>query len=127
MCSLADEHAIFLIEKVISLQKDVDVLPYLNDALADIVGDKESEYDQVEMEAITEAVEEADGHAKPEWSGKREKQAMTISTKTGRAVPKRDPQSAADALEHADYLCEYDRSDRTFTRKSGKQYTSHII
>lgn len=129
MCSLADEHAIFLIEKAISLQKDKDVLSYLKDALADIVGDKESEYDQVEMEAINEAIEESEGHAKPEWSGKREKQAMTTSIKTGRTVPKRDPQRAADALEYADYLCEYDCSDRTFTRKNGKQYTEphHLI
>lgn len=129
MCSLADEHAIFLIEKAISLQKDKDVLSYLKDALADIVDDKESEYDQVEMEAINEAIEESEGHAKPEWYGKREKQAMTTSSKTGRAIPKRDPQRAADALEYADYLCEYDCSDRTFTRKNGKQYTEphHLI
>ncbi|BAZ97517.1 HNH endonuclease [Dehalococcoides mccartyi] len=129
MCSLADEHAIFLIEKAINLQKDRDVLSYLKGALADIVGDKESEYDQVEMEAINEAIEEADSHANVEWSGKREKQAMTTSSKTGRAIPKRDPQRAADSLAYADYLCEYSRSDRTFTRKNGKQYTEphHLI
>lgn len=44
MCSLANEHAIFLLEKAISFQRDPDVLKHLRDALADIVGDKDSEY-----------------------------------------------------------------------------------
>lgn len=90
---------------------------------------EELEYDQVEMEAINEAVEESDGISKPEWLGKREKQEMTISSKTGKAIPKRNTKRAADALEYANYSCEYDSSDRTFTRKNGKQYTEphHLI
>lgn len=129
MCHLADEHAIFLLEKAIKHQKDKTVLEYLNAALFDIVGDKESEYNQVEMESINEKVEDATGHTRPEWSGKREAQAMTTSSKTGRNIPKRDSQTAADALEHADYLCEYDNGDRTFPRKNGRPYTEphHLI
>ncbi|MDI7817368.1 HNH endonuclease signature motif containing protein [Clostridioides difficile] len=129
MCHLADEQAVFLLEKAISFQKDKTVLSNLNAALSDIVGDKESEYDAVEMESINGLVEDADGHKKPTWSGKREAQAMTTSSKTGRDIPKRDSQRAADALEHADYLCEYDNKDRTFLRKSGKPYTEphHLI
>lgn len=73
------EHAIFLLEKAIELQKDNDVLANLKNALSDIIRDKESEYDQAEKIAINEAVENASSHEKPEWSGKREKQAMTIS------------------------------------------------
>lgn len=129
LCHLADEHAVFLLEKAIELQSDVRVLNRLKDALADIVGDKSSEYDLVEMEAINEIVEDIAVHTKPEWSGVKEAQAMTTSQKTGREVPKRDPQRAADALKHADYLCEYENTDRTFTRKSGKPYTEphHLI
>lgn len=39
------EHAIFLLEKAIELQKDNDVLANLKNALSDIIRDKESEYD----------------------------------------------------------------------------------
>lgn len=54
---------------------------------------------------------------------------MTTSSRTGRDIPKRDPQRAADALRHVNYLCEYDNSDRTFLRKNGKPYTEphHLI
>ena len=129
MCHLADEHAIFLLDKAIGLQKDKLVLSHLKAALADIVGDKESEYDAVEMESINELVEDENAHEKPKWTGVKEEQAMTTSSKTGREIPKRDPKRAADALEHADYLCEYDSSDRTFLRKNGKNYTEphHLI
>ena len=129
LCHLADEHAIFLLEKAIGLQNDEQVLDQLKDALADIVGDKSSEYDPVEMETINEIIEDISARTKPEWSGVKEAQAMTTSQKTGREIPKRDPQRAADALEHADYLCEYQNTDRTFMRKNGKPYTEphHLI
>lgn len=129
MCHLADEHAIFLLEKAISLQKDKDVLAHLKDALTEIVGDKESEYDQVEMESINELVEDAGSGTVPAWEGKKEAQAMTTSSKTGREIPKRDPQRAADALAHAGFQCEYDNTDRTFLRKNGNPYTEphHLI
>ena len=81
------------------------------------------------METINEIVEDISARTKPEWSGVKETQAMTTSQKTGREIPKRDPQRAADALEHADYLCEYQNTDRTFMRKNGKPYTEphHLI
>lgn len=129
LCHLADEHAIFLLEKAIELQKDIQVLGHLKDALADIVDDKSSEYDAVEIETINEIVEYIVVHTKPEWSGVKEIQVMTKSPNTGREVPKRDPQRAADALERANYLCEYENKDRTFLRKNGKPYTEphHLI
>ena len=129
LCHLADEHAIFLIEKAIELQRDTQVLGQLKDALSDIVGDKSSEYDLVEMETINEIIEDKVVHTRPEWSGVKEVQLMTTSLKTGREIPKRDPQRAADALEHAGYVCEYENTDRTFMRKNGKPYTEphHLI
>ena len=129
MCHLADEHAIFLLEKAIALQQDKKVLANLKSALADIVGDKTSEYSQVELESVNEIIEETKDKIKPSWSGKQEKQSMTISSETGREVPKRDPQQAANSLEYADYLCEYNHGDRTFLRKNGKPYTEphHLI
>lgn len=129
MCHLADEHAIFLLKKAIGLQKDTIVLNHLKDALAEIIGDKESEYDQVEMESINELIGDAPAGSGPTWEGKKEAQAMTISAKTGREIPKRDPQRAADALMHAGFQCEFDNSDRTFLRKNSNPYTEphHLI
>ena len=91
--------------------------------------DRSDEYDQVEMESIDHLVQlEQDDHV-PEWLGKKEKQDLTTSKQTGRAIPKRDPQHAADALKRAHHLCEYDSTDRTFLRKNGKPYTEphHLI
>ena len=129
MCHLADEHAIFLLERAISLQNDEEVLIHLKNALAEIVGDKESEYNQVEMESINELIEDVSSVAIPEWEGKKEAQTMTTSPKTGRDVPKRDPQRAANALARAGFMCEYDNTDRTFMRKNGNPYTEphHLI
>ncbi len=129
MCHLADEHAIYILEKAISFQKDKNVLNHLRNALAEIVGEKESEYDQVEMESINELVDDVPGGTVPAWKGIKEAQAMTTSPKTGRDIPKRDPQRAADALAHANFHCEYDVNDRTFLRKNGKPYTEphHLI
>ncbi len=128
MCALADEHAILLLEHAIGLQRNQRVLKNLRDALSDIVGDKDSEYNSVEMESINEIVDDSVG-AKPSWPGKREEQAMTTSPNTGREIPFRDPKVAANALMHADYQCEYNKADRTFLRKSGKPYTEphHLI
>lgn len=130
MCALADEQAVFLLDKAIGLQKETEVLNHLKDALSEIVGDKESEYDQVEMESINEIVEDAPAGTVPVWEGKKEPQAMTTSPKTGREIPKRDSQRAADALAHAGYQCEFNGSDKTFLRKkNGKPYTEphHLI
>ena len=47
----------------------------------------------------------------------------------GRRVPKRKAETAAEALAHAAYKCEYDGEHHTFTRKNGKQYTEphHLV
>ncbi len=130
MCHLADEHAIYLLKCAISLQNNTVLLNHLNDALAEIVDEKESEYDQVETESIRQIIDNrASSGEKPKWQGKREPQAMTTSAKTGRDIPKRDPQRAADALAFADYKCEFNHSDRTFLRKNGTPYTEphHLI
>lgn len=128
MCAIDDEQAIYLLEKALKLQTSKSTKDTLKGALADIVDEKESEYDQLEKDEIESLVDNASGN-KPEWSGKKTKQAMTTSSSTGREKPKRDPQVAADALAHAEYLCEFENSDRTFTRKNGKPYTEphHLI
>ena len=56
-------------------------------------------------------------------------QMTTVSKSTGRTIPKRKPKQAVDSLILADYKCEYNPEDRTFTRKNGKQYTEphHLI
>lgn len=128
MCSIDDEQAVYLMENAIKLQSDENTIKMLKAALADILDEKESEYDQLEKEEIDSLVDSISGD-KPEWPGKKEKQAMTTSQSTGREKPKRDPKVAADALAHAEYKCEFDESDRVFLRKNGKGYTEphHLI
>ena len=128
MCSIDDEQAVYLLENAIKLQSDENTIKMLKAALADIVDEKESEYDQLEKDEIDSLVDSSSGD-KPEWPGKKEKQAMTTSQSTGREKPKRDPKVAADALAHAEYKCEFDESDRVFLRKNGKGYTEphHLI
>mgnify|MGYP002626941571 CR=1 FL=1 len=129
MCHLADEHAIYLLEQAIRLQRESSLLNHLKAALSEIIVEKESEYDTVEIESINELIDEIPQSSVPTWDGKKEAQAITMSSKTGREIPKRDPQRAVDALTHAGFKCEYDSSDRTFTRKNGKPYTEphHLI
>ena len=129
MCSISDEHAIYLLEKALESQNSRTLKGVLQSALEDIVGEKDSEYNLLEQERINELVEESSELSRPEWPGIREPQAMTQSSGTDKPKPKRDPQRAAKALARADYLCEYDAQDKTFIRKNGKRYTEphHLI
>lgn len=129
MCHLADEHAIYLLEQAISIQKNNEVTKHLKAALVDIVGDKDSEYNQVEIESINELIVDDAADTVPEWEGKKESQAVTTSSNTGREIPKRDPLRASNALKPAGFKCEFDNEDRTFLRKNGKPYTEphHLI
>lgn len=62
------------IEQAISLQKNNVVTKHLKAALAEIVGDKDSEYDQVEIESINELIEDDAADTVPEWDGKNYRQ-----------------------------------------------------
>lgn len=66
---------------------------------------------------------------KPTWKGQPSTQEFNNSTGMGNPKPKRNPLKAANALTIADNLCEYDKYDRTFLRKSGIRYTEphHLI
>lgn len=129
MNHLHDEYAIYLLTELKKKQTDAKILGVLDDALKSVIEDKESEYDEFEKDAINKLAEESASIAKPTWSGIREKQATTTSSATGREKPLRNPNRAADALRKADFLCEYDPTDRTFLRKNGKPYTEphHLI
>ena len=131
MCHLADEHAIFLLERAIEKQSHEDVLRHLRDALSEIVGDKESEYELLEKEEINSIVDSIKNDTIPasEWKATREPQEVTTSSKTGRQIPKRKPECAVGALTHANFKCEYDDQHKTFIRKNGNPYTEphHLI
>ncbi len=51
------------------------------------------------------------------------------NTWAGKKVSKLNSSTAAEALSHADYKCEYDKNHHTFTRKNGKPYTEphHLV
>lgn len=128
MSAIDNEHAIYLLNEAITLQTDKSIIKVLKDALSDISGDKEGEYEQVEKEVIDNLVENQEG-PKPRWSGVATAQEMTVSSSVERESPKRNLKNAADALARADYKCEYNTNDRIFERKSGKGYTEphHLI
>ena len=129
MCHLAYEHAVFLLEESIKLQHNSEIGKKLRAVLSDIIIDKDSEYDSLEMDEINDLIDHSTLTKRPEWPGKIEQQTTTISSDTKREIPKRNPQRAADALAHAEYKCEYDPNDRTFLRKNGTLYTEphHLI
>ncbi len=129
MCHISDDHAIYLLEKALEIQGNRITKGVLQSALEDILGEKDSEYDQLEQDRINELVEESDEEDRPEWPGIRESQAMTQSVGTDKPKPKRDPKRAADALARAEYKCEFNQEDKTFLRKNGKHYTEphHLI
>lgn len=130
MCTLDEEHAVFILEKAIEIQESPDVLFHLKGALSEIVDDKSSEYDQVEKDLINMDIESNTTETRVNTeTSEMEEQATTVSDTTGRIVPKRNPKKAVEALVLADYKCEYNSADRTFTRKNGKEYTEphHLI
>ena len=73
MCHIADEHAIFLLERAIEQQSREGLLRHLRDALSEIVGDKESEYELLEKEEINSIVDNIQNNAIPasEWKATR--------------------------------------------------------
>ncbi|MGW7977050.1 hypothetical protein BU116_12285 [Staphylococcus xylosus] len=130
MCDLDEEHAVFILEKAIEIQENPEVLFHLKGALKEIIDDKISEYNQVEKNLINMDLENKISAAHPNTeTSKVEPQRTKVSTSTGRKIPKRNPERAVAALIIADYKCEYNSEDRTFTRKNGNQYTEphHLI
>lgn len=130
MCNLAEEHAVFLLEKAIEIQKNPEVLMHLKGALSEILDEKNSEYNQVEKDLINNDLEtNIDETQVDRKTSSFESQMTIVSKSTGRTIPKRNPKRAVEALILADYKCEYNTNDRTFTRKNGNQYTEphHLI
>lgn len=129
MCEIDNEHAIYLLERAISLQTNPVTIKTLQAALSEITAEKDSEYSSNEMDEIYQCIELQDNDSIPEWKGIKSKQDTVITTGSEREMPKRNPQVAADALAHAEYKCEFSEGDRTFLRKNGRPYTEphHLI
>lgn len=133
MCTITEQHALYLLKEAIKLQSTKETRKILNDALIDIREDESGEYHQVEKDEIDNLIEVESASSttsvKPSWTGIKQGQKMTMSVSTNKLRPKRDPRVAADALARADYKCEVDVNDRIFLRKSGIGYTEphHLI
>lgn len=129
LCNVAEQDARYMIAQALAREQDLQVKAVLYDALNSI-GLDQDEYDDDDSVAI-ETLLRAQAGSEKHYSGKlKQPQAMTEAAGSGRSKPKRDPQVAANALENAEYVCEYNTSDRTFRRKkSGKPYTEphHLI
>lgn len=129
MCTLSEDHAIYILKKVIEVQEETETLVYPKAALAEIVDNKESEYSRTDMDIINLTLDEVDVTDIQKFISQVETQETTTSSSTGRIIPKRNPKIAAEALVLANYKCEFDETDRTFIRKNGKPYTEphHLI
>ncbi|SCT12397.1 HNH endonuclease [Staphylococcus caeli] len=130
MCNLPEEHAVFILEKAIEIQKNAEVLFHLKGALNEIEDERNSEYAQVEKDLINIEIENRiDGAQIDKEISKVEPQMTMLSNATGREIPKRKAERAVIALKLANYKCEYNPEDRTFTRRNGKEYTEphHLI
>lgn len=98
--------------------------------MSEILDEKNSEYNQVEKDLINNDLEtNIDETQVDRKTSSFESQMTIVSKSTGRTIPKRNPKRAVEALILADYKCEYNTNDRTFTRKNGNQYTEphHLI
>lgn len=129
LCDVAEEDARHIIDEALKGECDSKVKSVLYDALSSFSLEG-NEYSDEDAEAIETFVAAQGGGAKHYSGVKRLPQAMTTTGGSSKEKPKRDPQVAANALENAEYKCEYDPADRTFLRKkSGKPYTEphHLI
>lgn len=128
LCNVAPGHAEYMLKEALRLQKSADVRGIIYQALANMeVND--DDYDEGEKDIINSIVTSQTGTEKHYSGAAQEAQTMTTSGGTSKPKPKRDAQRAANALQNADYRCEYDETDRTFLRKNGKPYTEphHLI
>ena len=130
MCTIVENHALYLLEQAMKLQSNEATIKVINDALADIREDESGEYYQAEKDEIDSLIESTGVTSiKPTWSGIKQGQKLTMSASANKLRPRRDPKVAANALARADYKCEFNVNDRIFLRKSGKGYTEphHLI
>lgn len=130
MCKINEEHAVFLLNKAIKIQKNDISKTKLNSVLIDILDEQKSEYDSIENEQIYEILDTLTSVSEiPQWKGETAPQAVTKSSATGREIAKRSPKVAADSIVRAGYKCEIDANHVTFLRKNGTQYTEphHLI
>ncbi|MFW2504585.1 hypothetical protein [Clostridium diolis] len=118
MCHLDKEHAKYILNKLLLLQ-DIDIKIKLEAILKDILEEGLFDYDEDELNIINATVVEINTGVTPIWKGEKVDKEFVISGGTGKPKPKRDPQKAANALAKANYLCEYDLSDKVFLRKNG--------
>lgn len=127
LCNVAPSHAEYMLKEALRLQKSANVRGVIYQALEDIKTTA-NDYGEGEKDIIDSIVNSQTGTEKQYSGATQEPQTMTTPG-TSKPKPKRDTQRAANALQNADYKCEYDETDRTFLRKNGKPYTEphHLI
>jgi predicted HNH restriction endonuclease len=128
LCNVTQGHARYMLKEAFRLQKASDVRGVIYQALVDMEAN-DDDYAEDEKDIIEIIVTDQTGREKHYSGEAREPQAMTTPGGTSKPKPKRDAQRAANALQNADYKCEFDETDRTFLRKNGKPYTEphHLI
>ena len=129
LCNVVEEDARHIINEALKGEKYPVVKTVIYDALSSF-GLDEDEYSAEDAEEIESFIAAQEGGSRHCSSEELLPQALTTTGGSSKEKPKRDPQVAANALENANYKCEYDPTDKTFLRKkSRKPYTEphHLI
>lgn len=112
-----NEHASYVLEHAIACQpKEAEVLPYLKEALV-FIGNRD-------MSGLGDGVFEY-----AEYDANNHPQAIARLPITQKEIPKRNRKVVELALRKANYICEYDSSDKTFVTKAGYNYVEghHLV
>lgn len=133
MTILPIQFALFFLEEAIKQQHNLQVIEFLTELKNEIINieaenieiDNYNDFEQIEIEQNINSQNQ-----NPTWERRPRIAEYTNSPISSRIIPKRNPTIASNALKIANFLCEFNTSDRVFSRKNGLQnYTEphHLI
>lgn len=121
LCNVAPCHAEYILMEALKVNESFRVREVIYRALIDALS--ADNYSESDKTIIDQIVADQDGNTKQYSRFADEIQDMTETDGIIRPRPKRDMQRAANALQNANYMCEYNTADTTFLRDNGKPYT----
>ncbi len=125
LSNVAPGHAEYMLKEALCLQKSEDVCEIIYQTLADM--EVNDDYNECEKDIIDSIVTGQIGTEKHYSGAAQEPQAMTMLGGNSKPRPKRDAQRAANALQNADYKCEYNEKIVHSFARTKNHIRSHII